>query len=64
VQFFKTPLWKVAKAHIASTTCQSQLGNNKNNFPFASPKSQIRVESIKGGETLFVKYKSIGLLGA
>jgi hypothetical protein len=37
---------------------------SKNNFPFASPKSQIRVENIKGGETLFDKYKSIGLLGA
>lgn len=29
VQFFITPLWNVAKTHIASTTCQSQLGNNK-----------------------------------
>jgi hypothetical protein len=29
LQLFKTLLWKVAKAHIATTTCQSQLGNNQ-----------------------------------
>jgi hypothetical protein len=61
VQLFKTPLWKATKAQLVKVNLEI---TSKNNFLFASPKSQIRVESIKGGETLFVKFKSIGISGA